>query len=153
VTAHGYYYRGPVGVLAEYVHAREPVRLMSSHELLKHSAWQIAASAALTPGDQPTAKSIKPKKPLDPQKGTWGAVEVAGRYSELRLDPDAFAAGIAKAATSVERAREFTIGGNWYFNEYLKLQLDYSFTSFTSHDEAIEFPGEHLIATRIQASI
>ena len=107
----------------------------------------------MTPGDKPTYRSIKPKKALDPEKGTWGAVEIAGRYTELRFDPDAFEAGIVKASNSVERAREFTLGCNWYFNEYLKLQLNYSLTKFESHDPASAFPDEHVIATRLQASI
>jgi phosphate-selective porin OprO/OprP len=152
-TAHGYYYRGPIGVLAEYVRDREPVQFAHSHELLLNDAWQIAASAALTPGDRPTYKSIKPKHAFDPEKGTYGAVELAARYSGVRFDSGAFSAGITKAATSFERANELTIGANWYLNEYLKLQLDYSFTSFTSNDATVDPPAEHLLATRFQVSI
>jgi phosphate-selective porin OprO/OprP len=152
-TAHGYYYRGPIGLLAEYVRDREPVLLGDSHRLLEHTAWQVASSVALTPGDRPAYASIRPRRPLDPQKGAWGAVELAARYTELRLDRDAFDAGIMKPATSVERARESTLGANWYFNDYLRLQLDYSFTRFTSVDPAMRPPDEHLIATRLQASI
>jgi phosphate-selective porin OprO/OprP len=147
-AGHAYYYGGPIGVLAEYVRDREHVTLMGTTTLIQNAAWQLAASVAVTPGDRPTARSIKPKQPFDPAKGTWGAVELAGRYSELRLDPDSFGAGITSETSSVERAREVTLGGNWYFNEYLKLQLDYSLTTFDS-----TFPTEHLVATRLQASI
>jgi phosphate-selective porin OprO/OprP len=145
-AGHAYYYTGPIGVLAEYVRDREPIVLMGDATLLESSAWQLAASVAVTRG-------LKPKRPLDPEKGTWGAVELAGRYSELRLDPAGFETGSTTDASSVEQAREFTVGANWYFNDYLKLQLDYSFTSFTSHLPETDKPSEQLIATRIQASI
>ncbi|HEU0031692.1 MAG TPA: porin [Kofleriaceae bacterium] len=151
-AGHAYYYNGPAGVLAEYVRDREPVLLMGTHTLLQHQAWQLASSVAVTPGDKPTYKGLKPTKPFDPDHGQWGAVEVAARYSELRIDPDSFAVGVMSPASSIETAREFTVGGNWYFNDYVKLQLDYSFTAFTGNGDATR-TNEHLIATRLQASI
>jgi phosphate-selective porin OprO and OprP len=144
-TAHGYYYGGPVGVLAEYVRDREPVLLMGAHQLLESSAWQLASSVAVTPGDHPAYKGLKPVRPFDLDKRGYGAVELAGRYTELRIDPDGAA---IKMTSGVERAREFELGGNWYFNDYLKLQLDYSLTTFDG-----DRTSEHLIATRLQTAI
>lgn len=152
-TAHGYYYRGPVGVLAEYVRDHEPILFMATHTQVDNSAWQIAGSVAVTPGDKPTYKSIKPVKPFDPTKGTYGAVELKARYVELRVDDDNFDAGITSKASSVSRAREFATGVNWYFNENIKLQLDYSFTSFKPFEDGADRPNEHLISTRLQAQI
>jgi phosphate-selective porin OprO and OprP len=152
-AAHAYYYAGPIGALAEYVIDYEPVVLRGSHTLLANRAWQLAASAALTPGDRPTYKSIAPARPFDLDAGTWGAVELAARYSELRLDEDAFMAGIANETSSVRRARAGTLGVNWYFNKYIKLQLDYEATLFEGGAPTGDRPTEHLISTRFQAAI
>lgn len=151
LAAHGYYYGGPVGVLAEYVADYEPV-LLGSHTLVRNTAWQVAASAALTPGDRPTYKSIVPVRPFNLDAGTWGALEVAARYSELRIADDAFAAALARTG-SVHRARAGTLGLNWYFNRNVKLQLNYEATRFTGGAPSGDRPTEHLISTRIQAAI
>jgi phosphate-selective porin OprO/OprP len=153
LAAHAYYYAGPVGALAEYVSDYEPVLLAGSHTLLHHRAWQLATSVAVTPGDKPTYKSIVPKRPFDLDAGTWGAVEVAVRYSELRIDDDAFMAGIASETASIARARAGTLGVNWYFNKYIKLQLDYEGTKFEGGAATGDRPTEHLITTRFQAAI
>lgn len=154
LAAHAYYYGGPVGVLAEYVRNQQTVALMGDHSELAHQAWQVAASVPVTPGDRPTYKSVTPVRPFDPRAGTWGAVELAARYAELRIDPLTFSRGLADPAVSIERARAVTLGANWYFNEYLKLQLDYEGTRFRGGaamggDRATE----HVIATRLQAAI
>jgi phosphate-selective porin OprO/OprP len=153
-TAHAYYYGGPIGALAEYVREDVAVRVRGTHTDLANQAWQLAVSGALTPGDRPTYKSIVPKHPFDLDARTWGAVELAARYSELRLDEDAFDAAIANPATSVQRARAGTLGVNWYLNQYIKLQLDYETTRFTGGaPDGGNRPREHLIATRFQAAI
>jgi phosphate-selective porin OprO and OprP len=143
-TAHAYYYGGPVGVLAEWVRDREPLELMGTKTVVDNDAWQLAASVAVTPGDRPTYKGLKPKRPFDLARGGFGAVELGARYSELRLDPDGFTSGITAEASSVERAREYTLGTNWHLTDNLKVQLDYAFTELTAR------PNEHLVATRVQ---
>jgi phosphate-selective porin OprO/OprP len=154
LAAHGYYYGGPVGVLAEYVRNEQTATVMGNGARLAHRAWQLATSVALTPGDRPTYRGLKPKQPFDPAAGTWGAFELAARYAELRIDPETFDKGFASRNSSVERARAFTLGANWYFNEYLKLQLDYEGTLFQGGaPDGADRPTEHVIATRFQASI
>lgn len=152
-TAHGYYYGGPVGVLAEYVIDREPIKFGTSDRLYTNQAWQLATSVAVTPGDHPSFRSIKPKQRFDPSTGGFGAVELAARYTELRLDKDGIAAGITTAKTSAEKAREVTFGVNWYWNEYLKLQIDYSFTTFVGGTATGNRESEQVIAARVQAAI
>jgi len=152
-AAHGYIYAGPVGALAEYVRDNEPVALGGNHTLVGNQAWQLASSLALTAGDRPSYKSIQPKKNFDPEAGTWGAVEVALRYAELRIDKEAFDAGVISASSSVQRARSGTLGINWYFNKSFKLQLDYEGTTYKGGAQDGNRPTEHLISTRLQAAI
>lgn len=152
-TGHAYYYGGPIGALAEYVADTEPVALAGTHTPITNHAWQIATSFALTPGDRPSYKGLSPKKPFDLEERTWGALEIAARYSELRIDEAAFEAGILKDTASVSRARAGTLGVNWYFNKHFKLQLNYEATKFKGGAENGDRPSEHLIATRFQAAI
>ena len=151
-TAHGYYYGGPVGVLAEYVLDREPVHYGAEKQALGHHAWQIAASVAVT-GDAPSFKGLKPKSSFDPDKGTWGAVEIAARYSELRIDEDTFDLNMASTNNSAQRARSFTGGLNWYLNDIVKLQTNYELTTFKGGAMGDNRATEHLITTRLAASI
>jgi phosphate-selective porin OprO/OprP len=62
-------------------------------------------------------------------------------------------AGIASPASSVRRARAGTFGVNWYFNRYIKLQLNYEATKFQGGAATGDRPTEHLISTRFQAAI
>jgi len=152
-TAHGYYFGGPVGVLAEYVRDREPVRYGATEQALTHQAWQIATSIAVTPGDQPSFKGLKPVQPFDVDKGQWGALELAVRYSELRIDDDTFDLNMASTASSARRARSFTGGVNWHLTEIVKLQTNYELTTFDGGAMGTNRATEHLISTRLAASI
>ena len=152
-AGHAYAYAGPVGALAEYVLDNEPILLAGTHTVVANQAWQLAISGALTPGDRPSYKGISPKQPFDLDAGTWGAVELAARYSELRIDDDAFAMGILNDTTSVHRARAGTLGANWYFNKHIKLQLNYEGTTFEGGATGGNRPTEHLISTRFQVAI
>lgn len=153
-TVHGYYYGGPVGVLAEYVRDREPVHYGGTRATLANQAWQLAASVALTPNDAPSYKGLKPTTSFDPDKGTWGAFELAGRYSEIRIDEDTFTSNMASTNNSAQRARTFTGAVNWYLNDIVKLQLDYERTTFQGGaPEGGDRATEHLVSTRLQAAI
>ncbi|MEN6544073.1 porin [Parvibaculum sp.] len=59
---------------------------------------------------------IKPKSPFSLSKGGWGAWEVAGRYSTLDLNDGAFKGG---------KENNYSLGLNWYPNNYLRLLVDY----------------------------
>jgi phosphate-selective porin OprO/OprP len=152
-TAHGYYDGGPVGVLAEYVRDDEPVVLLGTHTVMTNQAWQLEASLAVTPGDKASYRGLKPRRVFDPFNGALGAFEVAARYGEIRIDPKAFDSGIVNAATSVRRARTYTLGGNWYVSEYVKLQINYSLTQYAGGAKTGNRETENLIAIRFQVSI
>lgn len=152
-AAHGYYYRGPAGLLVEYVRDHEPIVLAGTHTTVDDSAWQVAASVALTRGDHPSYKGLRPVRPFDPSKHHYGAFEVGARVTALAIDDASFAAGITNPATSAQHASEYTLGVNWYANELVKLQVDYALTSFTPFAGGAERPNEHLIVTRFQAAI
>ncbi len=152
-TIHGYYYGGPIGVLAEYVRDHEPIALGGTHTGIVDQAWQVAVSVAVTPGDHPSYTAIRPVHPFDPRHGRWGAVELAARYGALELDPDAFDTKITSATSSVRVARDVTVGASWYFNRYFKLQLNYSETFYKEGAIGGDRRPEHLIAVRGQGML
>jgi phosphate-selective porin OprO/OprP len=66
---------------------------------------------------------------FNPEAGTWGAFELAARYSDLDLNYREGAAGTTPAAAiGAVRGGEqkvYTVGVNWYLNPSIRLMLDY----------------------------
>ena len=66
---------------------------------------------------------------FNPAAGTWGAFELAARYSDLDLNYHEGAAGTTPAALAgVVRGGEqkiYTAGVNWYLNPSMRVMLDY----------------------------
>ncbi|MGB3808727.1 MAG: porin [Parvibaculum sp.] len=59
---------------------------------------------------------IKPKNPFSLKNGTWGAWEIATRYSTLDLNDENIVGG---------KETNYSVGLNWYPNPYLRLLVDY----------------------------
>jgi phosphate-selective porin OprO/OprP len=89
-------------------------------------AWYVSGSYLLT-GEKKTLGRIVPKRRFNPFRGTWGAWELAARYSLFRSDDDLFRLGLA---SGTRRAGAFTVGISWYLNELLRLTLNYERTEF-----------------------
>jgi phosphate-selective porin OprO/OprP len=70
---------------------------------------------------------LKPAKPFDPSKGTWGAWEIAARYSVLDLNDHAGVFGKAAPAGGIRGGEQkiTTVGLNWYPNSVVRFLLDY----------------------------
>jgi phosphate-selective porin OprO and OprP len=128
LSPQGYYYWGPFGLLGEYVYSEQEVQKGFASDRLRDTAWQVAGSVVLT-GERASYRGVTPKKPFDLKNGGWGAVELAGRYSQLRIDPDTFPT-FANFSSSAQEARAWAVGLNWYLNKNAKLVLDYEQTIF-----------------------
>ncbi len=65
--------------------------------------------------------------PFDPVAGSWGAVELAARYSKMDLNFDAGPTGSAGAADSIRggNLRVMSVGVNWCWNPVVRFMLDY----------------------------
>ena len=159
-----YWYAGPFGLLAEFVSSEQDMRRDplpaaagdSSRSNLRHDAWQVAVSYALT-GENASYKGLIPASPFAPGKGTWGAFEIAARYNEMDLDDDSFP-NFADPTASATQAQGYTVGLNWYLNRWVKLMVDYDHTWFDG-GAAGSTPGsiadrdtEDSIFTRLQLS-
>jgi phosphate-selective porin OprO and OprP len=140
------YYHGPVGILAEYVVSSQKVRFGLNSTDIRNKAWNITVQGALT-GEPEGFTGLSPKNPFDVSAGHWGAFEVAARYDELDIDNDAFPI-FADPLSSATKAKNWTVGLNWYFNKNFKWVFNYDQTDF----EGGNLPTEKLFLTRFQVA-
>jgi phosphate-selective porin OprO/OprP len=146
-----YLYSGPLGLHAEYIQSWQAVsRAGAATVKLKHTAWQTTGSFFLT-GEKNSFKSAAPKKAFDPKAGTFGALELAARYSELSID-DATFPSFASAASTPSKAKAWAVGVNWYLARAIKVVVDYEHTTFTGGTVAGDREAENFVVTRVQHS-
>ncbi|MCC6234821.1 MAG: porin [Verrucomicrobiales bacterium] len=148
-----WFYHGPFGVLAEYTVSHQDTThaagTLSSREALDHQAWQVAASWFIT-GEENSFRAVTPREPLRFQDSGLGALELAARVSGLNPDHDSFPA-FASADQSIASAFEWALGLNWHLNRNVKLQFNYSQTSFEgANKNPLLADGERTLLGRIQ---
>lgn len=146
-----YYYAGPFGVIAEYMISSQEVFNKGKTARIGNEAWEVQGSVMLT-GDKNSYAGFHPRNGFEPNRGFrhLGAVELAFRYSELGINPDAFPL-FASASTSAQKARATGIGLNWHLNRYVKLMTDYEHTTFRmASSTATPLHSENVLVSRIQ---
>jgi phosphate-selective porin OprO and OprP len=148
LSPQAYYYGGSLGLLGEYALSAQKVARKGATARLRNQSWQVAASYVLT-GEQPNYKGVSPKRPFAPDKGQWGAFEIAARYHRLEIDRDAFPlfANPQKAARS---ASAWAAGINWHLNKNAKINLDYEQTRFAGGAKGGDRKDEKLFMNRFQ---
>ena len=129
MTPQMYWYVGPVGLLAEYVMSSQRVQRLAAATDLEHRAWNLTGSFVLTL-EHASYDGVVPTHPIDFRRKNFGAVEIVGRYSELRLDPATFPL-FASTMTSVSGARELAGGINWYMTDFVRIMVQFEETEFT----------------------
>jgi phosphate-selective porin OprO/OprP len=151
VAPQAYFYTGPLGLHGEYIESWQAVSKVGAPTTkLKHTAWQTTGSFFLT-GEKNSWKSAAPKKPFDPKAGTFGAIELAARYSELSID-DATFPTYASPTTNPSKAKAYALGVNWYLARAVKVVVDYEHTTFTGGAATGDREAENFVVTRIQHS-
>jgi phosphate-selective porin OprO and OprP len=122
-----FYYHKSFGGYAEYTRSTQDVVRTGPTTTVANDGWEVTGSYVLT-GEDASDRGVRPEHNLDPQNRHWGAFQIAARYSEVHLDPDAFSQGLA-SATSNQRARAVTVGANWYPNTFIKYYATYERTA------------------------
>ena len=146
----GYFYTGPLGVLAEYVISRNEVTRGTTTAELEHKAWQAEGSYFLT-GEKAGFRSPAPKRPFDLKEGGLGAFELVARYGEIEADEAAFPT-FANLASSAQKATAWGVGLNWHFSRAVKVAVNYERTSFTGGAADGDRESENAVITRFQTS-
>jgi len=84
----------------------------------------------------------KPKNPLNPANGDWGALELAARYSTLDLSDEGFNGGELDTVT---------LGANWYPNNYLRFSGNY-IISDSDENAVVADDDPNIFLVRAQAA-
>lgn len=150
VSPQFYYYQGSLGLLGEYVRSVQEIRKGAETANLANKAWQVAVSWVLT-GEEASFTDVKPKHPFNPRNGIWGAVELAVRYNELRVDEDAFPA-FADPAKSAKQAAALGVGINWYLDRQVKVSANYEQTTFDRGSASGDRETEKALLIRFQVA-
>jgi phosphate-selective porin OprO and OprP len=140
-----YFYRGPFGFIGEYAQVRQDVKLGVREERLDSDAWQLAGTWILT-GEDASFKGVKPFNPIG-SEGGWGAFELGLRFHENNLDQDA-ASFRSLTKPYALSAKTYSIGLNWYLNEFNKLVFNYEKTEFD--DGSLDGDSEDFLVARYQ---
>lgn len=144
------YYNGPLSLLGEYVREDLEVRSGTRAANLANDAWMATGTFVLT-GEDARFDGVVPRANFNPAHGDWGAFELVTRMSRLRVDDDTFPT-FASLATSARIATENSVGGTWYLNPMIKLNLDFALTRFTGGAGGGDRPTERAILSRAQFS-
>jgi phosphate-selective porin OprO/OprP len=99
----------------------------------KFKGWYVQGSWVLTGESRPynpvEARFDAPKLNynFNPEAGTWGAFEVAARYSMVDLNFREGNLGTAPVLGAIRGGEQkvITVGVNWYLNPSMRLMLDY----------------------------
>ena len=88
--------------------------------------------------------------------GTWGAVDINARVSQLTVDDEAYvgtsATWLANPNASARKATDIGVSLNWYLNRNIKLQITYDQTSFEGGAPGgADQDDEKIFFTRFQA--
>ena len=134
-----YWYKGPFGLMGEYVASTQTLNASGSATAGKfgsnvnnitqtNTAAHVQLSYVVT-GEDNQFEGVKPIRNFDPGKGTWGALQLASRWSQLTLDNDTFK--LLDPTKTASQATEFTVGANWFLNKYSLIRFDYENVWFT----------------------
>lgn len=76
---------------------------------------------------------IIPKHNFNPGAGTWGAVQLVGKYETFSIDDNLFSEGYADPDKYTDKADGFALGVNWYLNDMVRVMFNYVHTDFDGH--------------------
>ena len=112
---------GPVSAQGEYFMTN--VEQNSGSDLdfsggYAQASWVLSGESRSYKASGGKFGGVKPLNAFDPKNGDWGAVEVAARYSTLDVSDGAVLGG---------EMDNYTIGVNWYLNDYARLMANYIF--------------------------
>jgi phosphate-selective porin OprO/OprP len=164
-----FWYKGPFGLMGEYVASTQTLNASGAgtskvnNITQTNTAAQVQVSYVVT-GEDNAFEGVKPMRNFDPFNGSWGALQLAARWTQLNVDSDTFK--ILDPTKSASKAVAGTFGANWFLNKYALIRFDYEYVSFdggagtskttgtgskavTTYNIANR-PSEQVISTRFQ---
>jgi phosphate-selective porin OprO and OprP len=143
------FHAGPFGLLAEYVRSEGRLQKTGTSQLdtLANEAWEATATFFLT-GDPAAYSSVKVKRPFDPAKGQWGALQIAARVNGFKADADSFPLGYADVTRSARKATGVGVALNWFPNGNFKETVSYERTTFAGGSTNGDRKAENTLVVR-----
>lgn len=153
-NVHGYYAIGPAGILAEYIYSQQRVGLNGNNVVVGNQGFTAEASVFLF-GGKASYSAATITSPFDLKAGTYGALELVGRFSQLKFDESAFGAKSddtkpVDEAASVKKATELAGGLAYYWNRNVRFLFSYNHTSFKGGAAGADRLAENLFTGRAQ---
>lgn len=146
--------------------AGQPFRAIADNPTFE--GWYVEGSWILTGESKPyTVAALNneiggfqqpvPSRPFSLNGDSWGAWELAARYSDIDLDwnPRRTASATQLAGIAGGRQRILDIGVNWYMNRNVKLQVHNSFVNVDKGTAAIpnrDSQDLNIVGVRLQFS-
>ncbi len=129
-----YFYRGPFGLLAEYVGSSlELQRGTGRVRAACHHAYNLSVGYVLT-GEDSTYRGVTPKTSFNPSAGTWGAFEVVARVAGVDVDDTVFSGGaagrLADPDVSATKLTAVGLGVNWYLSKSARAGFNFYRNAF-----------------------
>jgi phosphate-selective porin OprO/OprP len=129
-----YFYKGPFGLLAEYVvssidvrRGAGPVRGIDNH------AYNLSLGYVLT-GEDSTYRGVTPKTSFNPANGTYGAFELVARVAGVDIDDAVFTGGaaarLANPNVSATALTTYGLGLNWHLSRTVRAGFNVFHNSF-----------------------
>src|SRR5262249_14919373 len=133
---HTAYYGGGLSLLAAWQSGYEGYAKGSDGAKIRGpiNGWFVQAGDLVTGETIGDRTLVQPLRPFDLRAGRFGigAFEPTARYSDLRLDPVVFAAGLANPALWTNRAQLIDVGCNWYLNKFVKVYVGWEHAIFAN---------------------
>jgi phosphate-selective porin OprO and OprP len=128
------YFCGPFGFYAEYLIMEQEIQgpaAKSKVQDIPINGYVLFSSLLLTGETRTTYnEQIRPLAPFDPRNPFHnpGAWELIARTSQVHVGDQVFAAGanqlVSPTAGFANQATEFTVGFNWYWNAWVRVQFN-----------------------------
>ncbi len=146
----GYWFIGSFGVVADWAHtsqqllsqAQNNINTATLQRVIQHnSATEVQMIYNLTGETSRFATRLTPLTPFElHHKGAWGALQLVGRWSSLHMDPNVFNSyqtnqgettyTFSDPRVAVSQAHTWSIGFNWFLNQYVSMTTEYDQTHF-----------------------
>ncbi|HVU53264.1 MAG TPA: porin [Polyangia bacterium] len=150
-----YYYVGPLGLLAEWVHEHQELAKGTTTGAVNNQAGHVTVSVAI--GGENSYDGVRPKAPANWATKDLGALELVARYGWLSTDDLGFTdSAYADPSKSVAKAKEWTFGANWWLNRNVKLYAMWGHTAFDggagTTKAVTDRPTENVGIARVQVA-
>ena len=132
---HAALYSGPFSLEAEAYAARFGTAASAAANAvgIPVTGYDVTLAGFLTGETVEDRKTVAPLRPMTRQAGSgWGAVELFGRYSQLKLGSEIFTAGFSNPDDWTSSAAITDIGGNWYLNKFVRLTFDWQHAMYAT---------------------